>query len=98
MASLKDPIFNVKKIAPDAYRLSIETETLVVKADLSTFNMMLLVQEIVDEVIEHEADLDKCSICGDDTVADGDVCEILRIKEIIVQSAKRHRHVDRRSR
>lgn len=98
MASLKDPTIHVKKIENDAYRLSIETETMVVKLDLSAFQMMLLVEEALEEVVEHEATLDACSICGDNTIGPGESCEMLHIKEMVMRSVKRFAHVDRRAR
>ena len=77
MSHLESPTIVVGPIAGDAFRVSVEAETVVLKFDLSEISLLDLATEALEALLTHEDELEECSFCGPDGgLQEGETCEL----------------------
>ena len=93
MSHLEDPSIDVKPIASDAYRVTVESRTSIHKFDLSEMDLFHLVQDGLEALLTHESELDDCSFCGPDGgLGDDERCEIVRLADMLRRALREKKH------
>jgi hypothetical protein len=93
MSHLEDPAVDVKPIAPDAYRITVESRTSIHKFDLAPMDLLHLVEEGIEALLVHESEIETCSFCGPDGgLGDGETCDLVRLERVLHDAIRDRGH------
>ena len=95
MAFLEDPDFDVTDLGGGDLRVAIETQTMVLKMDLSVDAAFGLATELVEAVIAHEAVLEECTLCGPESGLDEEDpthCALSALRDMLSRALREKKH------